>query len=160
MIIDRDKTATRPEDERRGSSLALLGGGFVNYFSMSGRSYKVIRRCSSATAQSAAIARLLHPHGRRHAGAAVTIATVTIAMPESSITSAAQQRQIVGVACRRGPGRAKFLQDRGARCPKAIRSLPAWRNMPETPGFIATFGFALIIIFPGLAALFEASAIR
>ena len=44
VIIDRDKTAQlglRMSDV--GSSLsALLGGGFVNYFSMSGRSYKVI----------------------------------------------------------------------------------------------------------------------
>ena len=44
VIIDRDKTAhlgLKMSDV--GSSLsALLGGGFVNYFSMSGRSYKVI----------------------------------------------------------------------------------------------------------------------
>jgi len=44
VIIDRDKTAQlglKMSDV--GSSLsALLGGGFVNYFSMSGRSYKVI----------------------------------------------------------------------------------------------------------------------
>src|SRR6185437_11247087 len=44
IIIDRDKTAQlglKMSDV--GSSLsAMLGGGYVNYFSMSGRSYKVI----------------------------------------------------------------------------------------------------------------------
>ena len=44
VIIDRDKTAQLglKMSDVGGALASLLGGGYVNYFSMSGRSYKVI----------------------------------------------------------------------------------------------------------------------
>ena len=44
VTIDRDKTAQLglKMSDVGGSLAAMLGGGYVNYFSMSGRSYKVI----------------------------------------------------------------------------------------------------------------------
>jgi multidrug efflux pump len=44
IVIDRDKTAQLglKMSDVGGALAAMLGGGYVNYFSMSGRSYKVI----------------------------------------------------------------------------------------------------------------------
>ena len=166
VIIDRDKTAQlglRMSDV--GSSLsALLGGGFVNYFSMSGRSYKVIPQVQQRYRLNPQ--QLLDYYIRTADGTLVplsTIATViTKTVPESlNHFQQLNSAQIVGVAM---PGVAqgdalKFLQD------LAARTLPAGytvdygglsrQYVQETSGFIATFGFALIIIFLALAALFE-----
>ena len=166
IIIDRDKTAQlglRMSDV--GSSLsALLGGGFVNYFSMSGRSYKVIPQVQQRYRLNPQ--QLLDYYIRTADGTLVplsTIATVvTKTVPESlNHFQQLNSAQIVGVAM---PGVAqgdalKFLQD------LAARTLPegytvdygglSRQYVQETSGFIATFGFALIIIFLALAALFE-----
>ena len=166
VIIDRDKTAQlglRMSDV--GSSLsALLGGGFVNYFSMSGRSYKVIPQVQQRYRLNPQ--QLLDYYIRTADGTLVplsTIATViTKTVPESlNHFQQLNSATIVGVAM---PGVAqgdalKFLQD------LAARTLPegytvdygglSRQYVQETSGFIATFGFALIIIFLSLAALFE-----
>jgi multidrug efflux pump len=166
VIIDRDKTAQlglRMSDV--GSSLsALLGGGFVNYFSMSGRSYKVIPQVQQRYRLNPQ--QLLDYYIRTADGTLVplsTIATVSTKTVPESLNHFQQlnSAQIVGVAM---PGVAqgdalKFLQD------LAARTLPAGytvdygglsrQYVQESSGFIATFGFALIIIFLALAALFE-----
>jgi len=166
VIIDRDKTAQlglKMSDV--GSSLsALLGGGFVNYFSMSGRSYKVIPQVQQRYRLNPQ--QLLDYYIRTADGTLVplsTIATVSTKTVPESLNHFQQLNSatIVGVAM---PGVAqgdalKFLQD------LAVRTLPegysvdygglSRQYVQETSGFIATFGFALIIIFLALAALFE-----
>jgi multidrug efflux pump len=166
VIIDRDKTAQlglRMSDV--GSSLsALLGGGFVNYFSMSGRSYKVIPQVQQRYRLNPQ--QLLDYYIRTADGTLVplsTIATVlTKTVPESlNHFQQLNSAQIVGVAM---PGVAqgdalKFLQDLAARTLPAGYSIDygglSRQYVQESSGFIATFGFALIIIFLALAALFE-----
>jgi multidrug efflux pump len=166
VIIDRDKTAQlglKMSDV--GSSLsALLGGGFVNYFSMSGRSYKVIPQVQQRYRLNPQ--QLLDYYIRTGDGTLVplsTIATVSTRTVPESLNHFQQlnSAQIVGIAM---PGVAqgdalKYLQD------LAARTLPAGytvdygglsrQYVQESSGFIATFGFALIIIFLALAALFE-----
>jgi multidrug efflux pump len=166
VIIDRDKTAQlglRMSDV--GSSLsALLGGGFVNYFSMSGRSYKVIPQVQQRYRLNPQ--QLLDYYIRTADGALVplsTIATVSTKTVPESLNHFQQlnSAQIVGVAM---PGVAqgdalKFLQDLAARTLPEGYSVDygglSRQYVQETSGFIATFGFALIIIFLALAALFE-----
>src|SRR5580700_6159443 len=166
VIIDRDKTAQlglKMSDV--GSSLsALLGGGFVNYFSMSGRSYKVIPQVQQRYRLNPQ--QLLDYYIRTADGTLVplsTIATViTKTVPESlNHFQQLNSAQIVGVAM---PGVAqgdalKFLQDLAARTLPEGYSVDygglSRQYVQETSGFIATFGFALIIIFLALAALFE-----
>jgi len=166
VIIDRDKTAQlglRMSDV--GSSLsALLGGGFVNYFSMSGRSYKVIPQVQQRYRLNPQ--QLLDYYIRTADGALVplsTIATVSTRTVPESLNHFQQlnSAQIVGVAM---PGVAqgdalKFLQDLAARTLPEGYSVDygglSRQYVQETSGFIATFGFALIIIFLALAALFE-----
>jgi len=166
VIIDRDKSAQlglRMSDV--GSSLsALLGGGFVNYFSMSGRSYKVIPQVQQRYRLNPQ--QLLDYYIRTADGALVplsTIATVSTKTVPESLNHFQQlnSAQIVGVAM---PGVAqgdalKFLQDLAARTLPEGYSVDygglSRQYVQETSGFIATFGFALIIIFLALAALFE-----
>jgi len=166
VIIDRDKTAQlglKMSDV--GSSLsALLGGGFVNYFSMSGRSYKVIPQVQQRYRLNPQ--QLLDYYIRTADGSLVplsTIATVSTKTVPESLNHFQQlnSAQIVGVAM---PGVAqgdalKFLQDLAARTLPEGYSVDygglSRQYVQETSGFIATFGFALIIIFLALAALFE-----
>jgi multidrug efflux pump len=166
VVIDRDKTAQlglKMSDV--GSTLTwLLSGAYANYFSMSGRSYKVIPQVQQRYRLNPQ--QLLDYYIRTADGTLVplsTIATVsTKTVPESlnhfqQLNSATIQGvEMPGVA----QGDAlKFLQD------LAARTLPAGytvdysgqtrQYVQETSGFIVTFGFALIIIFLALAALFE-----
>ena len=134
VIIDRDKTAQlglKMSDV--GAALgSMLGGGYVNYFSMSGRSYKVIPQVEQRfRLECAAVARLLHPHRRRHAGAAVDDRhrldqnRPGIAQP----LPATQQRDDPGRHhAGRRPGRSAGVSaesSRSARCRRAIRSITA-----------------------------------
>jgi multidrug efflux pump len=166
VTIDRDKTAQlglRMSDV--GSALAsMLGGGFVNYFGLSGRSYKVIPQVQQRYRLNAQ--QLLDYYIRTADGTLVPLSTIarieTKTVPESlnhfqQINSATIQ----GVTM---PGVAQgdalnFLKD------LAARSLPqgysvdygglSRQYVQESSGFVTTFAFALIIIFLALAALFE-----
>ncbi len=166
IIIDRDKTAQlglRMSDVG-GAMAAALGGGYVNYFSISGRSYKVIPQVQQRYRLNPQ--QLLDYYIRTSDGSVVPLSTVasisTRTVPESlnhfqQLNSATIQGvEMPGVA--QGDALA-FLQN------LAKRTLPqgysvdygglSRQYIQETSGFATTFGFALIIIFLALAALFE-----
>ena len=164
--IDRDKAAQlglKMSDV--GSALAwMLGGGYVNYFSLDGRSYKVMPQ----VAQRARLnpEQLLNYYIRTADGTSVPVSTVakitTKVIPESlNHFQQLNRATIQGVAM---PGVAQadaidYLKD------LAARTLPqgytvdygglSRQYIQESGGFVVTFGFALIIIFLSLAALFE-----
>jgi multidrug efflux pump len=166
IVIDRDKTAQlglRMSDVG-GSLASLLGGGYVNYFGISGRSYKVIPQVQQRFRLNSD--QLLDYYIKTSDGTLVplsTIATIeTKTVPESlNHFQQLNSATIQGVAM---PGVAQgdalgFLQN------LAPRALPqgytvdygglSRQYVQETSGFLTTFGFALIIIFLSLAALFE-----
>ena len=164
--IDRDKTAQlglRMSDVG-GSLAAMLGGGYVNYFSMSGRSYKVIPQVQQRFRLNPK--QLLDYHIRAADGSLVplsTIATVSTKTVPKSLNHFQQLNSatIQGVAM---PGVAQgdalaYLQDLAARTLPRDYSVDyggmSRQYVQETSGFVTTFGFALIIIFLALAALFE-----
>ena len=164
--IDRNKTAQlglKMSDV--GAALGgMLGGGYVNYFSLDDRSYKVIPQVQQASR--------LNPHQLMDYYVGVvngvpiplsTVAKITTKTIPESINHFQQLNSatIQGVAA---PGVAqadalKFLQD------LATRTLPqgysvdygglSRQYIQESSGFLVTFGFALIIIYLALAALFE-----
>jgi multidrug efflux pump len=166
ISIDRDKTAQLglKMSDVGGALASMLGGGYVNYFSMSGRSYKVIPQVQQRFRLNPR--QLLDYHIRTADGTLVplsTIATVsTVTVPESlNHFQQLNSATIQGVAM---PGVAQgdaigYLQG------LAVRMLPrdysvdygglSRQYVQETSGFVTTFGFALIIIFLALAALFE-----
>jgi multidrug efflux pump len=164
--IDRDKAAQlglKMSDV--GSAMAsMLGGGYVNYFSLDQRSYKVIPQVQQRFRLNTD--QLLNYYVANVNGIPVPLSTIaritTQTVPESldhfqQLNSATIQ----GVAA---PGVAQaealdFLNN------LAKRTLPqgytvdygglSRQYVQESTGFVVTFGFALVIIFLSLAALFE-----
>ena len=166
VTIDRDKTAQLglKMSDVGGSLSALLGGGYVNYFSMSGRSYKVIPQVAQRFRLNPQ--QLLDYYIKTSDGSLVplsTIATVSTRTVPESLNHFQQLNSatIQGVAM---PGVAQgdalgFLQNLAARTLPEGYSIDyaglSRQYIQELSGFITTFGFALIIIFLALAALFE-----
>src|SRR3984957_14764642 len=165
VTIDRDKTAQLglKMSDVGGSLSALLGGGYVNYFSMSGRSYKVIPQVTQRFRLNPQ--QLLDYYIKTSDGSLVplsTIATVSTRTVPESLNHFQQLNSatIQGVAM---PGVAQgdalgFLQNLAARTLPEGYSVDygglSRQYIQESSGFITTFGFALIIIFLALAALF------
>ena len=164
--IERNKTAQLglKMSDVGGALAAMLGGGYVNYFSLDGRSYKVIPQVEQRFRLNTQ--QLLDYYIRAADGTPVPLSTVahitTKTVPES--LNHFQQLNgavISGVAM---PGVAlgdalKYLQDLAARTLPPGYSVDyggsSRQYVQESSGFLATFGFALIIIFLSLAALFE-----
>ncbi|MGB7033957.1 MAG: efflux RND transporter permease subunit, partial [Xanthobacteraceae bacterium] len=166
VIIDRDKTAQlglKMSDV--GSALAaMLGGGYVNYFSIAGRSYKVIPQVQQRYRLNAQ--QLLNYYIRTADGSLVPLSTVakikTETVPES--LNHFQQQNSATIQGVEMPGVAQgdalaFLQKLAARTLPEGYSVDygglSRQYIQETSGFLTTFGFALIVIFLALAALFE-----
>jgi multidrug efflux pump len=166
VTIDRDKTAQLglKMSDVGGALSAMLGGGYVNYFSMSGRSYKVIPQVQQRFRLNPQ--QLLDYYIKTADGTLVplsTIATVSTRTVPESLNHFQQLNSatIQGVAM---PGVAQgdalgFLQNLAARTLPEGYSIDygglSRQYIQESSGFITTFGFALIIIFLALAALFE-----
>jgi multidrug efflux pump len=164
--IDRSKAALLGlKMSDIGSAMsAMLGGGYVNYFGLDGRSYKVIPQVQQRYRLNAD--QLLNYYVRTSSGASVPLSTVASIVTHTAPESLNHFQQlndgmIQGVTA---PGVAlgtavSFLQD------LAARELPAGytvdygglsrQYVQESGGFLLTFGFALIIIYLSLAALFE-----
>ncbi|MBV9757775.1 MAG: efflux RND transporter permease subunit [Alphaproteobacteria bacterium] len=164
--IDRSKAALlglRMSDI--GAALgSMLGGGYVNYFGLEGRSYKVIPQVQQSFRLNPT--QVLNYYLRTASGASVPLSTVasirTRVTPESlNHFQQVNSATIQGVAA---PGvslgtAVDFLRN------LAARELPpgytvdygglSRQYVQESGGFVVTFGFALIIIFLSLAALFE-----
>jgi len=166
LNIDRDKAAQlglKMNDV--GAALAsLLGGGYVNFFSMSGRSYKVIPQVQQRYRLNAQ--QLLDFYIRAADGTPVPLSTIaslsTRTAPESlNHFQQLNSATVIGVTM---PGVAQgdaldFLKDLSTRTLPQGYSIDygglSRQYVQETSGFAVTFGFALIIIFLALAALFE-----
>ena len=164
--IDRSKAALMGlKMSDVGSALgAMLGGGYVNYFGLDGRSYKVIPQVQQRYRLNPS--QILDYHIHTAGGASVPLSTIAHVVehtePESldhfqQLNSATIQG-VVAPGVTMGTAMA-YLDD------LAARTLPPgytvdyggqFRQLKqELGGFLVTFGFALIIIFLSLAALFE-----
>jgi len=164
--IDRDKASQlglKMSDV--GAALAwMLGGGYTNYFALDGRSYKVIPQVEQRSRLNTD--QILNYYIRASDGTSVplsTIATIiTKTIPESlNHFQQLNSATIQGVAF---PGVSQgdaiaYLQGLAARTLPQGYSIDygglSRQYIQESGGFIVTFGFALIIIFLALAALFE-----
>ncbi len=164
--IDRDKAAQLglTMSDVGNAMSAMLGGGYTNYFSLEGRSYKVIPQVQQSSRLN--VDQLLNYHIRVSDGSTVplsTIATISSkAVPESlnhfqqlpAATISGVQMPAVSLGAT-----LAYLQDLGARTLPAGYYIdyggPSRQFIMESTGFVATFGFALIVIYLALAALFE-----
>jgi multidrug efflux pump len=166
IVIDRDKTAQlglKMSDVGAAMS-SMLGGGYVNYFDLQGRSYKVIPQVEQVARLNPD--QLLHYYIKASDGSVVPLSTIahiqTDAIPEAvnhfqQLNSATIQGVAApGVAMGDALAALKDLADRTLPPGYSIDYAGTSRQyIQETGGFIVTFGFALIIIFLALAALFE-----
>jgi multidrug efflux pump len=164
--IDRDKTALLGLTMQDvGSSLAsMLGGGYVNYFSMAGRSYKVIPQIQQSFRLNAD--QLRNYHIRTANGEAVPLSTIAT-ISTKTVPQALNRFQQLNAAIISGvPFPGVTLGDAiNSLKPIAEKVLPPGYSVDyggqsrqlvkESSGFIFTFLFALIIIFLALAAQFE-----
>jgi multidrug efflux pump len=164
--IDREKAAQLGLNMTQvGSSLgSLLGGGYVNYFSMQTRSYKVIPQVERLSRLN--VDQLLDYPIADIGGTPVrlsSIATIrTEAVPETLNHFQQLNSATMGGVASPGVSQAdalKYLRD------LAARTLPTGYTVDyagvsrqfvqESTGVMATFGFAIIIAFLTLAALYE-----
>ncbi|HTG00125.1 MAG TPA: efflux RND transporter permease subunit [Nitrospirota bacterium] len=164
--FNRDKAAQLGLTMRDlGSALgAMLGGGYVNYFSLGGRSYKVIPQVARQNRLNAH--QLQDYYITTPSGAAVPLSTVTklrtSVVPES--LNHFQQLNSTTISAVTAPG---VTQGQALETLRNIAStvLPqgysidyagqSRQYMQESSALLVTFVFALIIIFLSLAALFE-----
>ncbi len=148
-----------------GSALsAMLGGGYVNFFELDGRSYKVIPQVDQRYRLNPD--QLMHYQLRTASGSMVPLSTVvklsTAVTPESiNHFQQANSATIQGVAL------PFVAQGQALDSLKALaqRTLPVGYSfdyagpsrqfVQESGGLVLTFFFALVIIFLALAAQFE-----
>ena len=166
VTVDRDMTSTMGLTEQDvGSTLnGALGGGYVNYFSLGGRSYKVIPQVQQVDRLNPE--QVLDYHVKTPSGALVTVGTLARlerhVVPET--VSHFQQLNATTIAGVATPLVSEsevleFLR-------KTTREVaPVGYNVDysgasrqyiqESGGFVVTLLFAVLLVFLVLAALFE-----
>jgi multidrug efflux pump len=166
VVIDRDKVASFGLTMKDvGSAMtAMLGGGYVNYFSLAGRAYQVVPQVAQRYRLNAS--QLDSYYIRTSSGTAIPLSTV--AHLENNVIPEAlnhfQQLNSATITVVPKPGlttgdAVKILQGITARVmPQGYRldyAGPTRQFVGESAALLVTFGFALIIIFLTLSALFE-----
>jgi len=166
IVIDRDKAALLGLSMQDvGASLAaMLGGGYVNYFSLDGRSYKVIPQVQQRFRLNAE--QLQDYPIRTGSGATVPLSTL-VSLNTTTVPRSLNHFQQLNAANISGvPFPGVPLGDALAAMQKvAKKTLPADYSvdyagqsrqlMNEAASFVMIFGFALVIIYLALAAQFE-----
>jgi multidrug efflux pump len=165
--IDRNKTAQLGLTMNNvGSALSsLLGGGYVNYFDLAQRSYKVIPQVEQAYRLNTQQI-LDYPIASTSAGIPISLSTIakitTTTVPESiNHFQQLNSATIQGVPV---PGKAlgdvlTYLQKLAKETLPADYSIDyggqSRQSVQESSSLVTTFGLAIILIFLCLAALFE-----
>ncbi|MDD4887009.1 MAG: efflux RND transporter permease subunit, partial [Thiomonas sp.] len=143
---------------------AMLGGGYVNFFELGGRSYKGIPQVEQKFRLNPDAVK--HYYIRTASGAMVPLSTVvhltTTVQPEAiNHFQQANSATIQGVAM---PfvAQGQALDDLKTLAQQTLPSGysfdyagPSRQYVQESGGLLLTFGFALVIIFLALAAQFE-----
>jgi multidrug efflux pump len=166
VVINRNMAAQLGLNMQEiGSALsAMLGGGYVNYFELSGRAYKVIPQVSQRYRLNAD--QLKQYYLRTASGTMVPLSTVahleTTTQPET-INHFQQQNMatIQGVAfptISQGQALQRLKTLAQQTLPPGYSfdySGPSRQFIQESGGLLLTFFFAIVIIFLALAAQFE-----
>lgn len=164
VVFDRDKAGDLglKMSDLGGALATMLGGNYVEYFSLDGRSYKVIpqvRQNDRLTTEQ------LLAYQIRANGTMVPLSTVAH-LEQKTVPEALNHFQQLNAATISGvamPGVP--MGDALATMKELAKSLPAGYTIDfggasrqleqESGGFVTTFLFALIIIYLSLAALFN-----
>jgi multidrug efflux pump len=166
VVIDRSKAAELGLNMNDvGAALSqALGGNYVNYFSLYGRSYKVIPQVQrTARLNPAQLADYTIVSANGIPVPLSAVATITSSVVPQSINHFQQQNSAtLGGVAAPGVSQAEALatvQKLAAQILPTGYSAdyagPLRQFVQESSGFAVTFGFALIIIFLALSALFN-----
>jgi multidrug efflux pump len=164
VVVDRDKISSLGLTEQDvGNALgAALGGGYVNYFSIEGRSYKVIPQVLQVNRLNPSD--LLDYNIKLPNGSLVkasTVASLSYDVVPESITRFQQMNSatLSGVSGASQGEVLQFLRDTVAEVAPTGYSVDyagqSRQYMKESGGFLVTMLFSIIIVFLALAALFE-----
>ncbi|MEJ2683408.1 MAG: efflux RND transporter permease subunit [Candidatus Sulfobium sp.] len=164
--FDRDKAAQMglTMSDIGGAVGSMLGGGYVNYFSFAGRSYKVIPQVMQRERLNAD--QLKDYYVKTSSGASIPVSTIarlkTSVVPESlnhfqqlnsaTISAVTVPGVSLGQALTTLQNLARDVLPQGYNIDYSGQSR---QYVKESSALIVTFFFALIIIFLALAALFE-----
>jgi multidrug efflux pump len=164
--IDRDKAAVLGLSMADvGNALsAMLGGGYVNYFSMEGRSYRVIAQADQPFRLNPE--QVLNYYIRAPNGTLIQLSTIATTSQKTTPQSLAHFQQLNSATVNAAPGfgmtqgdALNFMRELAGRVlPEGyiIDYAGASRQyVQESSGFLTLLGFAAIIIFLSLAALYE-----
>jgi len=167
LVVDRDLIgAMGMTGSDIGSALSsALGADYVNYFSISGRSYKVIPQVLQVDRLNPS--QVLNYQFRTPSGVNIPVSTVahleTSVVPET-ITHFQQLNSVTIGGVNAAPGVSQgealqFLRDAVAEVASPAYSVdysgPSRQFVKETGGFVITLAFSIIIVFLALAAQYE-----
>ena len=164
VVVDRDEAATLGLSMKDvgGALSAMLGGGYVNYFSIAGRSYRVIpqvRRIDRLNPDQ------LYSYYIDTAAGGVVPASTVVKLVTRTIPESINHFQQLNSATISGVSAVPLGQALQSLRQIARQVLPSGYNVDyagqsrqavqESGAFLVTLAFALIIIYLALAALFE-----
>jgi len=164
VVVDRDKvSALGLTQQDVGSALgAALGGGYVNYFSIAGRSYKVIPQVLQVDRLNPS--NVLDFYLKTPSGSLIpasTVASLKYDIVPEAISRFQQLNSVTifGVSGASQGDALAFLRKAVAEVAPAGYSVDysgqSRQFIQESGGFLVTFAFAVIIVFLALAAQFE-----
>ena len=164
VTVDRDKiTALGMTEQDVGNALsAALGGGYVNYFSIEGRSYKVIPQVLQTDRLNPA--QVLDYSIRTPSGNMLPLSTVATLKYEVVPESITRFQQLNSVTVAGVPGVSQgdalqYLRDTLQQVAPGGYTVDysgqSRQFMQESGGFLVTMLFAVVIVFLALGALFE-----
>ena len=164
VVLDRDKITTLGLSQQDvGSALgAALGGGYVNYFSIAGRSYQVIPQVQQSdrlNPSDVLIYYIKTPTGGLIP--ASTVASIKYSVVPESITRFQQLNSVTisGVSGASQGDVLDFMRNSVKEVAPAGYTVdyagPSRQYVQESGGFLLTMLFAVIIVFLALAAQFE-----
>jgi multidrug efflux pump len=164
VVVDRDLVATLGLTQQDvGSALgAALGGGYVNYFSIAGRSYKVIPQVLQADRLNPD--QVLDYYLRAPDGSVIPAATVASLKNEVVPRSISHFQQLNSATISGASGMSQgealqFLRDALHEVAPSGYSIDyagqSRQFVQESGGFATTLLFAIIIVFLALAAQFN-----
>jgi multidrug efflux pump len=164
VVVDRDKIATLGMTQQEvGSALSsALSGGYVNYFSIAGRSYKVIPQVLQTDRLNPS--EILNFNIRTPSGSMIpasTVAHIDYSVVPESINRFQQLNSatISGVSGSSQGDILQFMRDTVKEVAPSGYTVDysgqSRQFMQESGGFLVTFLLAVIIVFLALAAQFE-----
>ncbi len=166
MDVDRDKVAQMGLTMQDvGASMAyMLGGGYVNYFSMSGRSYKVIPQVKQS--ERLTPDQLMNYQIKTASGESIAMSTFATLKTQAVPVSINHFQQlnsstisgILTPGITMGQALTELQTIAGRVLPEGYSidyGGESRQYIKESSALLVTFAFAMIIIFLCLAALFE-----